>query len=120
MSRRSTRSLADGSRERDLDEVLQAFEKVEAAIAPIYDIEQIFRDPQFLARESIVTVADPDLGPVRMQNVFPRLSRTPGAIRFAGASIDQHRQEILDELRATRVARGAEARSDRKGEGETP
>ena len=33
-----------------------------------------------------------------MQNVFPRLSRTPGAIRFPGARIDQHRREILDEL----------------------
>jgi formyl-CoA transferase len=35
-----------------------------------------------------------------MQNVFPRLSRTPGTIRFAGARIDQHRDEILAELRA--------------------
>lgn len=82
----------------DLEDVVAAFEKVEAAIAPIYDIGQIFRDPQFLARESIATVADADLGPVRMQNVFPRLSRTPGAIRFPGARIDQHRREILDEL----------------------
>ena len=46
-------------------------------------------------------VAD-DLGPVRMQNVFPRLSRTPGAIRFPGARIDQHRSEILDELKRPR------------------
>jgi len=85
----------------DLAEVVEAFEKVEAAIAPIYDIEQIFRDPQFVARESIATVEDEDLGPVRMQNVFPRLSRTPGAIRFAGGRIDQHRQEILHELRVS-------------------
>jgi len=85
----------------DLAEVVETFEKVEAAIAPIYDIEQICRDPQFVARESITTVEDEDLGPVRMQNVFPRLSRTPGAIRFAGARIDQHRDEILHELRVS-------------------
>ena len=84
--------------ERDLTEVVQTFERVEAAIAPIYDIEQIFRDPQFLARESIATVADEDLGPIRMQNVFPRLSRTPGSIRNPGARIDQDRDEILNEL----------------------
>lgn len=88
--------------ERDLTEVVAAFEKVEAAIAPIYDIEQIFRDPQFLARESIATIQDEDLGAVQMQNVFPRLSRTPGAIRFSGAGIDQHREEILAELAASR------------------
>jgi crotonobetainyl-CoA:carnitine CoA-transferase CaiB-like acyl-CoA transferase len=85
----------------DLAEVVEAFERVEAAIAPIYNIEQIFRDPQFVARESITTVEDEDLGPVRMQNVFPVLSRTPGAIRFAGGRIDEHRDEILHELRVS-------------------
>lgn len=83
----------------DLGEVLQTFERVEAAIAPIYDIEQISHDPQYIARDSITLVADEDLGPVRMQNVFPVMSRTPGAIRFPGAGIDQHRDEILEELR---------------------
>ena len=86
--------------EHDLVEVTETFEKVEAAIAPIYDIEQIFNDPQFIARRSITTVEDEDLGPLRMQNVFPTLSRTPGSIRRAGGRIDQDRQEILDELRA--------------------
>lgn len=86
--------------EHDLVEVIEAFERVEAAIAPIYDIEQIFNDPQFIARRSITTVEDEDLGPVRMQNVFPTLSRTPGSIRRAGGRIDQDRREILKELRA--------------------
>jgi crotonobetainyl-CoA:carnitine CoA-transferase CaiB-like acyl-CoA transferase len=84
----------------DLDEVLETFERVEAAIAPIYDIEQIFRDPQYVARESVVSVLDEDLGPVRMQNVFPVMSRTPGAIRRTGGRVDQDRDEILEELRA--------------------
>jgi formyl-CoA transferase len=83
-----------------LAEVLATFEQAEAAIAPVYDIAQIFEDPQYLARQSVTTVADSDLGPLRMQGVFPTLSRTPGAIRFAGARIDQHRNEILAELRA--------------------
>lgn len=82
----------------DLAEALETFERVEAAIAPVYDIEQIFDDPQFNDRQSIVTVEDDDLGPVVMQNVFPVLSRTPGAIRSAGGRIDQHREEILAEL----------------------
>ncbi|MCX5515740.1 CoA transferase [Kaistia algarum] len=86
--------------QHDLAEVVEKFETVEAAIAPIYDIEQIFNDPQFIARGSIATVEDEDLGPVRMQNVFPTLSRTPGTIRRAGGRIDQDRDEILAELRA--------------------
>jgi len=86
--------------QHDLAEVLETFEKVEAAIAPIYDIEQIFRDPQYIARNSIVSVPDEDLGSVRMQNVFPGMSRTPGSIRSTGSRVDQHRDEILNELRA--------------------
>jgi crotonobetainyl-CoA:carnitine CoA-transferase CaiB-like acyl-CoA transferase len=101
----------------DLAEVVETFERVEAAIAPIYDIEQIFRDPQFVARQSIATVEDEDLGPVRMQNVFPRLSRTPGTIRFAGGRIDQHREEILDELRALERMPSSLGEADRSPRG---
>jgi formyl-CoA transferase len=89
----------------DLTDVIEAFERVEAAIAPIYDIEQIFHDPQFRERRSIVAVEDEDLGPIVMQNVFPTLSRTPGRIRFPGGRIDQHREEILAEL-ADRIGHG--------------
>ena len=83
-----------------MPEVIDTFERVEAAIAPIYDVEQIFGDQQYIARNSVVSVPDEDLGPVRMQNVFPVMSRTPGAIRRTGARIDQDRDEIIDELRA--------------------
>lgn len=81
-----------------LKEVLDAFEAAEAAIGPVYDIAQIFEDPQYIARESITTVEDEDLGPLRMQNVFPRMLRTPGRIRHAGLRIGRHQGEILDEL----------------------
>ncbi|MFM9942049.1 MAG: CaiB/BaiF CoA transferase family protein [Hyphomicrobiaceae bacterium] len=81
-------------------EVLDAFEKVEAAIGPIYDAAQILDDPQYLARESVTTVHDPDLGPLKMQNVFPKLSRTPGKVRFAGPRLGQHQDEVLAELEA--------------------
>jgi formyl-CoA transferase len=43
----------------DLKEVIDTFERVEAAIAPIYDAEQLMSDPQFLARQSVATVEDP-------------------------------------------------------------
>ena len=83
---------------RTLTEVLDAFEKVEAAIGPIYDAAQILDDPQYRARESVTAVADPDLGRIRMQNVFPRMSRTPGRIRHPGARIGQHQEEVIGEL----------------------
>jgi crotonobetainyl-CoA:carnitine CoA-transferase CaiB-like acyl-CoA transferase len=80
---------------RPLKEVLEKFEEAEAAIAPVYDIAQIFQDEQYLARPSIVSVPDEELGSLRMQNVFPFLSRTPGRIRNAGARLGQHNEQIF-------------------------
>jgi len=82
---------------RDLDEVLAKFEEAEAAIGPAYDIEQIFSDPQYVARNDIVTVADEELGEVRMANAFPFLSATPGRVRHAGPRMGQHNREIFVE-----------------------
>ena len=69
---------------RSITEVIEAFESAEAAVAPIYDVSDIFSDPQFQALDTLTTVQDPELGPVRMQNVLYRMSRTPGSIRWTG------------------------------------
>ncbi|MGE0854368.1 MAG: CaiB/BaiF CoA transferase family protein [Hyphomicrobiaceae bacterium] len=78
-----------------LQEVLQAFEEYEGAIAPVYDIGQIFADPQFIARHDIVEVPDEELGRVKLQNAFPFMSRTPGEVRHAGPRLGAHNDEIL-------------------------
>jgi crotonobetainyl-CoA:carnitine CoA-transferase CaiB-like acyl-CoA transferase len=70
--------------QRDQVDVIAGFEQAEAAVAPIYDISDVFADPQFQALDSITTVDDPELGPIRMQNLMWRFSGTPGSIRWAG------------------------------------
>jgi formyl-CoA transferase len=78
-----------------LDEVMCAFEECEGAIAPVYDIAQIFADPHYQARGDIVDVPDEELGSVKMQNAFPFLSRTPGFVRHAGPPLGFHNGEVL-------------------------
>ena len=85
-------------RDRDLEEVIAAFEEAEAAVAPIYDAKGILNDPQYRALESIVTVEDPELGQVKMQNVMFRLSRTPGHIRWAGRELGADNRSVYTEL----------------------
>jgi crotonobetainyl-CoA:carnitine CoA-transferase CaiB-like acyl-CoA transferase len=75
--------------DRGIDDVIVAFEEAHAAVAPIYDIAQIMEDPQYSALGSIVSVDDPDLGTVRMQNVMFRMSDTPGEIRWAGRGLGE-------------------------------
>ncbi|WP_282793155.1 CoA transferase [Streptomyces sp. CC224B] len=76
-------------------EVVEAFEKAEAAVAPVQDVVDVMADPQYRALDTITTVPDPELGPLRMQNVLFRLSETPGAIRWAGRPHGADTDEIL-------------------------
>ncbi|MDP2358422.1 MAG: CoA transferase [Beijerinckiaceae bacterium] len=78
-----------------LAEVLEAFEKYEGAIAPVYDIAQILEDPHYLARRDVIDVPDEELGSVKMQNSFPFMSRTPGQVRHAGPKLGAHNADIL-------------------------
>lgn len=80
----------------DLEEVLAQFEKASGTLAPIYSIDQIFRDPQVVAREAIVSVPDEDFGAVRMQNVVPRFARDPGAVVRPGAALGADNVEVFE------------------------
>jgi crotonobetainyl-CoA:carnitine CoA-transferase CaiB-like acyl-CoA transferase len=76
-------------------DVIDKFTTVGAAIAPIYDMRDVFSDPHFVFRENIIRVSDPELGEIRMQNVVPALSRTPGQIHHAGPTLGAHTDEVL-------------------------
>ncbi|QSE82908.1 CaiB/BaiF CoA transferase family protein [Rhodococcus koreensis] len=79
---------------RPFDEVVTEFERVGAALAPIYDVEQLMNDPHVRARDVITTVDDEDLGPIAMQNLMVRMLGTPGAIRFPGRRLGQDNTQI--------------------------
>jgi crotonobetainyl-CoA:carnitine CoA-transferase CaiB-like acyl-CoA transferase len=83
---------------RPRSEVLATMEAAEVAVGPIYDIPSVFADVQFRARGSFVTVEDPVLGPMRLVNVAPRLSATPGRIRHTGPALGEHNAEVFREL----------------------
>ncbi|MFF1443744.1 CaiB/BaiF CoA transferase family protein [Streptomyces sp. NPDC058295] len=86
---------------RSRTDVLAAFEKAEAAIAPIQDVRDVMTDPQYQALDTITAVEDPELGRIRMQNVLFRLSSTPGAIRWTGRPHGADTEEVLTELGLT-------------------
>jgi len=81
--------------ERDADEVIREFERVNAAIAPVLDIAGIMAHPQYAALGSIATVDDPDFGSIKMQNLIVRLSETPGSIRWTGRAMGADNAEVF-------------------------
>ncbi len=86
------------TKERTIEEVDEAFFAFEGASAPCNNAEDLINDPHELAREHIVTVDDPDLGPVRMQGLVPKFSRTPGKVRWAGEQPGTRNAEVYGEL----------------------
>jgi crotonobetainyl-CoA:carnitine CoA-transferase CaiB-like acyl-CoA transferase len=80
--------------QRNSAEVIEAFEQAQAAVAQVYDIRDIFADPQYRALDSVTRVPDPELGTVRMQNVLFRLSEGAGSIRFAGRPLGADNPEV--------------------------
>ncbi len=79
--------------QRTRDEVLEEFERVHAAAAPVYDMADIFADPHYRERGAITTVDG-----VPMPEVVARLSATPGRVRWAGRGADADGDDIRAEL----------------------
>ncbi|WP_237565625.1 CaiB/BaiF CoA transferase family protein [Ornithinimicrobium cavernae] len=103
--------VARGERQAELDDLVAGFtatlgadELEELLIEHSVPVGKIFRpvemlaDPHFAARGSITQVPHPVLGEVQMQNVFPRLSRTTGTVRWPGPELGQHTEEVLAEV----------------------
>ena len=106
---------ARGANQQDLDalvegwtcsrttgDVLAAMEEHGVPAGLIYRAPEMLEDPHFRARDAIVTVPHPDFGELRMQNVAPKLSETPGSIRSPSPQLGQHNDEVyLDLLQLT-------------------
>ena len=64
-------------------------------VGKIYRAPEMLADPHFAAREAIIKLAHPELGELAMQNVFPKLSLTPGEVRHAGPEMGQHNADVF-------------------------
>ena len=62
--------VANWISQHNLNDVLEKFEEVEAAVGPVYNIAQIFEDPQYIARNDIIDLNDEDLGKIKMTADF--------------------------------------------------
>lgn len=82
-----------------LEETLARFYEFDVVAGPIYDVAQIFEDPQVKFRDTLVETEHPVLGKVRVQNVVPKFKRNPGAIRWLGKSeIGADTGDVMQEL----------------------
>ncbi|HEX8730986.1 MAG TPA: CoA transferase, partial [Ktedonobacterales bacterium] len=84
--------------QRDRDAALAELQRAEVAAAPVYDVAEIFADPHFQARGSMVSVQDTSVGPMRLVDVAARFSETPGQVRHTGPALGSSNAEVYGAL----------------------
>jgi formyl-CoA transferase len=102
---------ARGANQAELDNLINdwtktiALEKLEALLNEfgvpcglIYRAQDMMEDPHFKARDAIIEVRHPDFGMIKMQNVAPRLSDTPGAVRHVGPELGEHNDYVYGDI----------------------
>ncbi len=62
---------------------------------PIYNMEQVYQDPQVRAREMVIDLEDPELGPLHNIGIPVKLSATPGRINRRAPALGEHSEEVL-------------------------
>jgi crotonobetainyl-CoA:carnitine CoA-transferase CaiB-like acyl-CoA transferase len=81
-----------------IDEVLSALEAAEVPAGRIYSVADIVEDPHYLAREMILPMTLPGGTEVKMPGITPKLSETPGSVRWPGPMVGEHTDEVLQGL----------------------
>ncbi len=84
--------------EQDADQLLESLNEAGVPCGRIFRAADMLVDPHFAAREAIVRVAHAQFGEIPMQNVFPKLSATPGRVRHVGPELGEHNTEVFQHL----------------------
>jgi crotonobetainyl-CoA:carnitine CoA-transferase CaiB-like acyl-CoA transferase len=79
-------------------EVVEILESHEVPVTLLYSVADMFEDPQYRARENLITVEDPVDGEIVMSSVVPRLSLTPGRVDSTGPEMGAHNHEVYCDL----------------------
>jgi formyl-CoA transferase len=92
-------------------QVLDLMEQFGVPAGLIYRAPDMLEDPHFQARNAIVSVPHPDFGELKMQNVAPKLSETPGSVRSPSPALGQHNDEVYRGLLGLTAERYTELES---------
>lgn len=79
----------------DVAEILEILDRAQVPSSRIYSVRDIVDDPQYRARDMILSDVMPDGAPIAMPGIAPKLSATPGQVRWLGPALGRHTDEVL-------------------------
>jgi len=80
------------------DEWFKELAKADVCVAPVYSLDEVFKDKQILYRRMVEEIKHPKAGKIKVLGIPAKLSETPGKIRKPAPTFGQHTKEILKSL----------------------
>jgi crotonobetainyl-CoA:carnitine CoA-transferase CaiB-like acyl-CoA transferase len=87
--------LEETFKTRTRDEWFDLLIQKDVPVGKVYSIDEVFRDPQILARNMVIEIDDPKAGKVKQIGILPKLSATPGSVRALAPLHGEHTDELL-------------------------
>jgi crotonobetainyl-CoA:carnitine CoA-transferase CaiB-like acyl-CoA transferase len=91
-------AIAGWTSAHSIEEVLALLERAEVPAGRIYSVKDIVADPHYQARGMLLDSTLPDGVHVKMPGIVPKLSDTPGEVRWQGPQLGEHTASVLAEL----------------------
>lgn len=83
---------------RSSEEVCELFDQVGVPCCPIIEVDDMLKNEQYIARESIIKAEHPRFGPINMPGIFPKFTGTPCEVSWVGPDIGEYNEEIYKGL----------------------
>jgi crotonobetainyl-CoA:carnitine CoA-transferase CaiB-like acyl-CoA transferase len=90
--------IGEWAAQHTAEEIWRILDDAEVPFGPVYSVADIANDPQYRARDMILDVPHPALGSVAMPGIVPKLSDTPGEVRWPGPALGADTDAVLREL----------------------
>ncbi|MBM2614829.1 CoA transferase [Actinoplanes sp. LDG1-06] len=90
--------IAKWTEKFDQGPLLQMLHDAGVPAGSVYTAKEMLSDAHFEARNAIVELEHPEFGAFPMHNVAPRLSSTPGRLRWVGPSLGEHTDDVLRQV----------------------
>ena len=90
--------VADWMRSLPTSDAMQRLEENRMVAGPVWEVDRIVEDPHYAARGAIAAMPDEELGSLRVPAPVPKLSRTPGRVRWGGGDLGADNDYVFREL----------------------
>lgn len=98
MSAMLDEAIGSWTKSRKTEEALDLLAKADVPASKIFTVADIVVDEQYLARDMILQTVIPGDIPIKVPGITPKLSATPGAMRWPGPLLGEHTEEVLSNI----------------------